>query len=233
MKTILLLGAVDKSDLALYLSKTLSAAGKRVLLVDGTQERDLKYSVNFIDNGEICLTEYEGFDLLLNETSLKEVHEGIDQLNLYDFLLADIDDPAFLAFEDFENADSRIVVTSFESKSIEKSKKFFTDLYSKAVSPGHIEVERIISGSVECGIDEEYIDMQLANFHIIWPEASYHLPLDEVDYAIKIKNQHNKRLNFKGISRSYRQLLSSLLENLIECDKRFAKSAVKLAQRRG
>jgi len=62
MKRILFIGACDKSDLLPYVSKLLTKAEQKVLLVDATREQYYSYAVPKID-AEYKITEFEGFDV--------------------------------------------------------------------------------------------------------------------------------------------------------------------------
>ncbi|GKS12956.1 hypothetical protein YDYSY3_39560 [Paenibacillus chitinolyticus] len=232
MKIVQMIGAVEKTDLTLYLSKVLRAADQKVLLVDGTLRKDLQYAINNF-GVEQSFIEFEGFDITFHYQDFTGVLAELDDLNKqYDILIVDSDDPAFFTYEQYKSADMRVIVTTLERSSVERTNEIITRIYSSGENTGHVEVERIIIGSVDCGIDEQYLNMQLSQYFIIWPEESYHLPVDEVNYAIKIENQHNKRINMKKISKSYKQLLEILMEQILECDTKTAKTAVKVAQRR-
>lgn len=235
MKKVLFIGAADKSDIILSICKVLASTGNRVMLVDGTIGKKLRYSINHFNENQRVI-EFEGFDVSMNFESFSEIEEYLKEAEhsgLYDTLIVDTDANNFLTYEDYKNANMRFIVSSYERFCVDHNEAIISSIYSTDDKPGQVEVERIIVNSVECGIDEDYLNMQLANYYIIWPEESYFLPFDEVNYAIKIKNQHNKRVNLKKLSRTYRSVIGSIVQKLLDCDNKTAKTAFKLAQRRG
>jgi len=235
MKKILFIGAADKSDLLLSICKVLASSGSRVLLVDGTVGKKLRYSINHFKDDQAVI-EFEGFDVSLSFGNISEVEGYLneqDQNEQYDTLIVDTDANDFLTYADYKNANMRIIVTSYEKYCMDQNEVIISSIYSTDDKPGQVEVDRIIVNSVECGIDEDYLNMQLANYYIIWPEESFYLPFDEVNYAIKIRNQHNKRINFKRVSRAYLSVIGEISQKILDCDKKTVKTAIKLAQRRG
>lgn len=233
MKCIQMLGTIDKSDLILYISKVLAEVGKKVLLVDGTLDKKLQYSIHI--EGEQKITEFEGFDISLSFTSYESIVDYVNHMknDKYDILLVDTDDPSFINHEQYLLAHKRYFVTNYDRLCIEGNLRLMSGINSTEEKPSYVEVERIILNSVECGIDENYLNMQFANHNILWPEESFFLPIDEVDYALKIGNQHNKRISLRRLSRPYRALLEGVIQQILDCDTRYARTAVKQAQRRG
>ena len=51
-KIIGLVGYVNKSELVINLAKTLSITGKKVLVIDGTLEERLRYTIPAFNNSE-------------------------------------------------------------------------------------------------------------------------------------------------------------------------------------
>ncbi|AGA60027.1 hypothetical protein Theco_4025 (plasmid) [Thermobacillus composti KWC4] len=232
MKFVIFIGAADKTDMILYTAKVLSNIGKKVLLVDGTKAQLYEYAINPIVGEK---TEFEGFDVafrLKNLSAVDELKHNKEVGEEYDLALVDTDIPGFLTFEQFKNADLRYVVTSYERSCLVKTREVMDGIYSTTESPGQLEVERIILNSVECSIDDEYLNMQLTEHLVVWPDESYHLPVDEVDLAIKINNQHNGKINLKGLSRTYRSLITDICQRIVECDRRTVRKAIRKAKRR-
>ncbi|MDH6675744.1 hypothetical protein M2277_006465 [Paenibacillus sp. LBL] len=235
MNTILLIGAVDKSDLGLYLSKLFASDGNKVLLVDGSLEKNLKNYINFMD-GEDLVSEFEGFEVsrkFSNYSQLLEFIEPSTDGNKYDVVLIDTDDPNFISFDQYRESSMRIIVSTYEKSCMEKNKILLESIYSTGENPGHVEVERVILGSVDCSVDEEYLNLPLSDLFIIWPEHSLHIQIDEVDYSLKIDNQHNNRLRMKRLSKSYINVLTNIFEKIMVCDHRIARKIVKQALKKG
>ena len=65
MKKIAFIGAYDKTDFLLYVSKIITALGKKVLVVDTTITQKAKYVVPVIHPTSSYITEYELFAIYL------------------------------------------------------------------------------------------------------------------------------------------------------------------------
>ena len=235
MKQIAFVGAADKTDLLLYIGKLMSSTGIKVLLVDGTKDKKMRYSIAPIEK-DISITEFQGMEVTTSVPNYSELDSFLaiadGQGDLYDYVLIDTDSPDFFSYQEFKDVNHRFFVTTYERACIFQTEEIIAGIMATEEKPGYIEVDRIIIGSVECIIDEDYLNHQLNNHPIAWPQESYHLHLDEVDYAIKINNQHNHRVSLKGLSRNYLSLLKVVCKQVMECDDRTFKAALKEAQRK-
>ena len=63
MEKIGFIGAYDKTDLILYIARTLVAMGKKVLVVDSTITQKAKYVVPVINPTTTYVTEFEEIDI--------------------------------------------------------------------------------------------------------------------------------------------------------------------------
>lgn len=225
MKHLMFIGATDKSDFILYLCKLLAAAGKKVLLNDVTIDQWASY---YLGAWEDPIVEFEGFDILHNEekVSLQKF------INEYDIIITDTDHEDYVTFDDFKAADKRYVVTTYEKSIMDKNQQILEKIYSTVEIANQLEIDRIILSSVECSVDEEYMNLLYEDKLIIWPEESINIPVDEVNFRIKVDNQHNHRLSMKGISRQLKRALIQVCKDTLECDQKAVKVIWKSAMRR-
>ena len=63
MKIVGFLGGYDKLDFLLYVSRILTIAEKKVILIDATTMQKAKYVVPTISPTQSYVTEFEGFDV--------------------------------------------------------------------------------------------------------------------------------------------------------------------------
>ena len=73
MKKIGFIGAYDKTDLILYVSKVLEQADKKVLIVDTTVNQKSKYLVPVINPTKSYITDFEGMDIAVGVKTLEEI----------------------------------------------------------------------------------------------------------------------------------------------------------------
>ena len=105
-EVIALAGYVNKTDFVINLAKAISLTGKTVLVIDGTNEERLKYTVPSLSVKEKeFVTQYDSVDFAVGFKSMHDVENYIckRELNiaLYDYILLDIDNPA--AYENFRS----------------------------------------------------------------------------------------------------------------------------------
>lgn len=84
MKKIGFIGAYDKIDLILYVAKTATEVGKKVLVVDTTLLQKARYIVPCIAPSKYYITEYEDFDVAVGFGNLDEIKKylGIEELRI-------------------------------------------------------------------------------------------------------------------------------------------------------
>lgn len=84
MKKIGFIGAYDKTDLILYVAKTIAEMNKKVLVVDTTLLQKARYIVPCIAPSKCYITEYEKIDVAVGFNDLDEIKKylGVDELRL-------------------------------------------------------------------------------------------------------------------------------------------------------
>lgn len=73
MKKIGFIGAFDKTDLIIYISKLLVTNGIKVLIVDGTTLQKTRYTVPSISPSRCYITTYEDIDVAIGFDTLNEI----------------------------------------------------------------------------------------------------------------------------------------------------------------
>ena len=101
MKKVGFIGAYDKTDLILYVAKTLAELNKSVLFIDATILQKARYIVPCIAPSKYYVTEYEKIDVAVGFNNIDELKKylGLEELQ-YDAVLIDIDDHN--CFQNFE-----------------------------------------------------------------------------------------------------------------------------------
>ncbi|MCR8642105.1 hypothetical protein NV379_05485 [Paenibacillus sp. N1-5-1-14] len=213
MRQILFVGACEKSDLLLYSSALLAAAGKKVLLIDATTEQKLKYSVPRID-GDGDMTEYEGFYVSYGLKTGAEVrtyleHVRFDGLLLaeagFDTILIDTNHREFFEGISIQDYTERVYVTNYEKSCIHVNEEILQSVLPK--QSGYTPFIPIIKDTVDCQINTEYFEKMLGHHPIAWSGEFYEIEFDELDYASRIDNQNHNRLRLNRLSKAYQRTL--------------------------
>ena len=213
MKKIGFLGGYDKLDMLIYVAKILSEAKKQVLLIDATINQKAKYIVPTIDQGQLYITEFSGFDVAVGFENIEEIEQYIGnkqkQLN-YDIILMDIDTPeAFRNFEVYDN-DKNYFVTAFDLYSLKKGLEIL-----RACNQS-IELRKVIFSNTMSKEENQYLDYLSSSYKIIWHQNIINFPLEFEDYSVTVDNQALSRIRIRGLSELYKKSLNYLITFILD-----------------
>lgn len=215
MNRVLFLGACDKSELLVYLSKLFAAASYKVLLIDATLDGIYQYAVSGMD--DLSIAEYDGFELASGFVA-------DEQLAAYDYVFIDMDHQ-IQRRELVKDYDDYVLVTNFERRTIAQNQALM-DKFFMGRDGQTIHFNKVIY-HVDCQLDEAYIDSSLAAFPLTWKEPAILIRFDEVDYAVKLDNQFRSRVELRRLSKNYRKALLELADRIARTDRRTLKKALK------
>lgn len=232
MKNIGFIGAFDKLDLLLYLSKIFKMLGKKVVIIDTTLEQKSKYIVPFINPTKSYITRFENVDIAIGFESYEEIERYIDstenkKMN-YDYAFVSID--TMEGFEKFYNKDTikNYFTTSFEAYSIRKG----LEAISKIKNP--IELTRIVFSTQISEEENYYLEYLALGYKIKWDEKTINFPYDTKDLEVMIDNQKTNKINLKRLSQAYRDSLEYLVSDMIpNINETELKRIMKIIEREG
>lgn len=213
MKNICFIGAFDKLDLILYLSKIIKGLEKKVLIIDSTQLQKSRYIVPTINPTKSYITRFEDIDIAIGFDSYEEIEKYIgfteEQKMKYDYALVNIDNEE--NFVNFNNQDTikNYFVTSFDLYSIRKG----LETIRKIEKP--VKVTKIIFSREINENDNYYLDYLSLGYKIIWDENKINFPYDTQDIEAMIENQKNFKISIKGLTQAYKESLEYLVIDMI------------------
>lgn len=213
MKNIGFIGAFDKLDLLLYISKILNSMKKKVIIIDTTLEQKSKYVVPVINPTKSYITRFENIDIAIGFQSYQEIERYIGQTEnkkiSYDYALVSID--TIEGFENFHNQNTikNYFVTSFELYSIRRG----LEAISKIKQP--IELTKIVFSTEINQEDEYYLEYIALGYKIKWNENTINFPYETKDLEVMIENQKMNKIRIKNLSQSYKDSLEYLITDII------------------
>ncbi|MCM3130593.1 MULTISPECIES: hypothetical protein [unclassified Paenibacillus] len=232
MKNALFIGSTDISDLLQYASKILTVSGKKVLLVDGTEERYIRYGTP-LPNENIKVVEFEEFDVAVGFEDIKELDEYLVEHHQYESIILHFSGNKFLEWNDFQRFDHKYIATSSEKMSLDKTIRSLQTLYEETEKDEQqIQFTKIVVNGIESDLASEYLETVLGPLPIKWAEEVIELYFDEIDYSIKVNNQHEGKINIRKLSRHYKRALEDLSEALSDMETREMKAVMKQVIRR-
>jgi len=235
LNTWIFAGLCDKSDTLMHICKLLASGGSSVLLVDASEKRRYPYFIGGLGE-KLCITEFAGFDVACgfgDSAGLKAYfrsHGGA--LEHYDYVLYDLELPDFCAKEDWLSASELVWVTDYEVWTLEEGGKWLSEAVLRYFDPGvRPEMKRIIVRAVEEWFGPSYLDGYFERLPVRWKGDPVVLPWNELDYSLKLRNEHAKRIHMKALTRTYKKRLCGIFETFTDWDRKQIQRALKNAER--
>lgn len=226
MKNILIAGAIEKSDLVLYVAKIITNLEQKVLVVDATGTN--AYKSMLVQEQDSLFVEIAGIDVAVQQHNISDLknllsaHE--EKIEDYDIVLIDIDQESnIIGWPDF---DGHVLVTSYEKHCITNNRELISAYINTQDEAHHVEFHLVLH-HVDTVIDKDYIEQQFIPYRIVFHEDNFYIPYDEVDYAQKIEFQYSQRFYLKRLSRAYKKTLQYLVEDILDMKGREIKHAIK------
>ena len=214
MKKIGFIGAYDKIDLMLYISKVLTELEKKILIIDTTITQKARYVVPAIAPSKSYITEYEKIDVAVGFNSMEDIknYQGNEKLD-YDYVLIDIDSSTFFEKFDMINANKNYFVTGFDNYSLKKGLEIIGKLDDK------ILMTKVLFSQEMLAEEDDYLNFLSFYYSIRWEDNKIYFPCDTNDLSAQIENQRISRIRFKNLSETYKDGLFSLAEDIIQDNK--------------
>lgn len=209
MKKIGFIGAYDKTDLIIYISKILVENGLKVLVIDGTILQKTRYTVPCITPSVYYITTHEDIDIAIGFETLQEVKNYTQNPELdYDIIFIDIDSrEAYEAF-DMNNSDKNYFITAFDNYSLKKGLEIIgkseeKNLMTKVLFSRHMEKE-----------EDEYLNFLSFYYAVKWEKEKIYFPYEIGDNSVIIENQRNARISFRELSQEYKNGMLEIISQV-------------------
>ena len=212
MKKIGFIGAYDKTDLILYVSKVLTELGKKVLIIDNTIKQKAKYVVPVINPTKTYITDFEGMDVAVGFEDTNDIKRylGIQENENfeYDYMIVDTDNIDGVLKFNLQSSERIYFVTGFDAYSLKKG----IEILKQINIPLH--VNKIFYSKEMLKEEEEYFDYLALGVRIIWNEEKIYFLLENGDQPAIIENQRIEKIKFKNLSTEYKENIIFLVKNI-------------------
>ena len=203
MKKIGFIGAYDKTDLILSISKVLVKAGKKVLLIDSTILQKAKYIATNILPTVNYITSYEEIDVAIGFKNIKQVKQyiGLEENEKleYDVIFIDTDNLEGAMNFEVSTSDKIYYITSFDGYSLKKGLEIIQGLNFP------LKMERIFFSREMLKTEEEYFDYLTLGLKVEWEENKLYFLLENGDQSAQIENHLVQNIKLKNLSNEYRE----------------------------
>lgn len=219
MKKIGFIGAYDKIDLIMYISKILVATGKKVIVIDSTINQKAKYIVPVIKPTMSYVTEFEGIDVAVGFNNLNEIKEYLGmplhaELD-YDLALIDIDNYDGIEEYDMINAEKNYFVTSFDAFSLKRGLEILSGL--KQI----MKLTKVLYAKGATKEEDDYLNYLSLGYKVEWEEERVYFPFEVGDQSVIVENQRVAKIKFKKLSNQYKESLIYIVQQILGQDDYF------------
>lgn len=220
-EVIALAGYVNKTDYVINLAKAISMMGKTVLVIDGTYEERLKYTVPSISVKEKeYVTQYDSIDFAVGFKNMHDVENYIckRELNiaLYDYILLDIDNPS--AYENFRSRgiNKTYFFVEYSNISMSKNAELLKTMMIYKPLDGKLELTKVLFKYYLTRASETYYENKLVNFAIEWNENMYELNYEDQDRIADIEAQHSGIIDIMKHTKMFVNLVAEIGADILK-----------------
>lgn len=226
MEKVGFIGAFDKSNFIIYISKILELAGNKVLVVDSTSIQKIKYTVPSINPTKAYITSFEDIDFAVGFESWEHIEqylgiqfdtndedEQIDNSvktnkDSYDYILIDVDSAEKMESFGIEEIEKKYFVTSFDLYSLRKGLSCLENLKNT------IKLTKVLFSYEQSKEDEEYLNFISLKYKIEWKDYTFYFQIFGDDNKVFEENQRIQKISYKKLGLNYKESLSYVIQDI-------------------
>lgn len=211
MKKIGFIGAYDKTDMILNLSKLLTAMGKNVLMIDSTLNQKARYVVPAINPTISYITSFEDIDVAVGFNSLLDIQRYIGTNNElpYDIVLIDADTIEKIEGFELEKAEINYFVTSFDIYYLKKGLEILNNIKTP------LNLTKILYSKDMLKEEDDYLNFLSLGYKIMWNNIRVYFPIENGDLSVISENQRVQKIKFKKLSVQYKDSLIYIAQQIL------------------
>lgn len=220
-KVIGLVGYVNKTDFVINLAKTFMICNKNILVVDGTIESRLKYTIPALETKEKAyVTQYDGIDFAVGFKNMHEVENytcknGIN-IGLYDYILIDIDNGDSYDGMRARGYDKIYFFVEHTNISIARNTELLKTLLIFKPLDKNLALTKVLFRYYITRASETYYENKLNNFPIDWSEGSYDLQYDDMDRIADIESQQSSIIQVNKHTKRFVSVIADMVAEMEE-----------------
>ena len=219
-KIIGLVGYVNKTEFIINLAKVISITGKSVLVIDGTIEERMRYSVPAFNNTDKeYLVHFDGVDYALGFKNIEAIREYIckktSNADSYDIILIDIDNVD--SYEDFreDNPTKLFFFIEFSNISIAKDEEILKAITSHEPVDRKPILTRVVFKQYVTRASEKYFVNKILGYEVEWNENEYELPFLDQDKIADAEAEQSGYIDMNRHTKQYLMVLTDMASDII------------------
>ncbi|BFH62179.1 hypothetical protein [Paenibacillus azoreducens] len=235
MNLCIFAGICDKSEMLMYVCKLLASAEHSVLLVDATEKRKYPYYIGRLDE-QLQITDFSGFDVACgfeDATGLEAyLHSAGGSLEKYDYVIFDLELPDFCSSEIWRKASALIWVTDYGIWTLEKGSCWLEAAVHRHFGAEAVpEFNQVVIHAVDDWFGSTYLEGYFNRLPVYWLDDPVIIPWNELDFSLKLQNEHMKKVRMKPLTRGYKRNLCLLMQKLTDWDQKQMNRILRIAER--
>lgn len=211
MKKIGFIGAYDKTDMIINLSKLLTAMGKNVLIIDSTLNQKARYVVPAINPTISYITSFEDIDVAVGFNSLLDIQRYIGTSGElpYDIVLIDADTIERIEKFELEKSEINYFVTSFDVYYLKKGLEILNNIKTP------LNLTKILYSKDMLKEEDDYLNFLSLGYKVMWSDIRVYFPIENGDASVIAENQRVQKIKFKRLSVQYKDSLIYIAQQIL------------------
>ncbi len=219
-KIIGFIGYVNKSEFIINLSKVLKIMNKKVLVVDGTLEKRIKYTIPTFDVAQDeSIVNFDGTDFAVGFKSLEEIKEYLCKKTSvaddYDYIILDIDNA-----ESYENFKDQSISKYFffiehTTASLIRNEELLRSITEGRDFEDKIEMTKIVFKYYISRASQKYFEARLMDMNVKWIDVEYELPYMDQDKIADLESELSGYVDISRHTRQYAALVTDVASDIL------------------
>lgn len=219
-KIVGLIGYVNKSDFIINIAKVLNIMEKKVLVIDATIEKRLKYTLPIIDyNKKKYITNFDEVDYAVGFSSFTEVKKYMckDQSHIetYDYILINIDNTEAIEKFNYKEINLKYFFMEYTNISIQKNQEILKQMEEIKDIDEKIEMIKILFRNYYTRTSDVYYERKIEDFNIEWIAEQYELSYEDQDKIVDIEAQQSGYIEFNKHTKNFQNTIINIVNEII------------------
>lgn len=219
-KIVGLIGYVNKSDFIINIAKVLNIMDKKVLVIDATIEKRLKYTLPIIDyTKKSYITNFDEVDYAVGFNSFEEVKKYMckDEIHIetYDYILIDIDSPMAIEKFNYKEIKLKYFFMEYTNISTEKNKEILKQMQEIKEIDAKMEMIKVLFRNYYTRTSDVYYESKIEEFNIEWISEPYELSYEDQDKIVDIEAQQSGYIEVNKHTKNFQNIVVNIVNEII------------------
>lgn len=219
-KIIGFIGYVNKSEFIINLSKILKIMNKKVLVVDGTIDKRIKYTIPTFDVAQDeSITNFDGTDFAVGFKSIESIKEYIcNKTSIaddYDYILLDIDNKDSYEYFKDESISKYYFFIEHTTESLFRNEELLRKITEDRAPEDKIEMTKVVFKYYISRASQKYFETRLMDMNVKWIDVEYELPYMDQDKIADLESELSGYIDISRHTRQYIALVTDIASDIL------------------